>query len=70
MTEEAKTARNEYMKAWRKANPDKVRQYRRQYRADHPDKIKAAAARHWERVAQQRKAVTQDQTGGSANESL
>lgn len=39
MTEEAKKAKNEYMKQWRKKNPDKV---------------KANTARYWEKKARER----------------
>ena len=37
MSSEAKKARNEYMRAWRKDHPDRVRKY---------------AVRHWQRVAE------------------
>ena len=39
MTEEAKKTKNEYMKQWRRKNPDKV---------------KANTARYWEKKARER----------------
>jgi len=66
MTEEAKKARSEYVKAWKAANPDKVREQNARYREKHkeqlrenyrewrkknPERAAAIAARYWERRA-------------------
>jgi hypothetical protein len=66
MTEEAKRAQNEYKKAWRAANPDKmreqaaryrekhkdqIREYTREWRKRNPERVAATAARYWEKKA-------------------
>ena len=51
MTNEAREARNAYQRAWRAANKDKVRGYQKKWRDKNKDKCKAAAERHWEKVA-------------------
>lgn len=50
MTEAAKEARREYIRQWRKRNPDKMRRY---------------AEAHWERKAQQTKETTTEETRGT-----
>lgn len=52
--------RNEHARAWRVANPDKVRQYRRAYQAANIEKVRewdaARRARDREKISQQRRA--------------
>ncbi len=62
MTEEAREARNAYMREWRKKNSDKVRKYREKQREYHreytrkwkkknPDKVREYAEHYWARKA-------------------
>lgn len=37
MTDEQREAARRYRREWQKANPDKVRAYRRQFLATHPE---------------------------------
>ena len=55
MTDEAKKARNEYMRKWRKENKEKVNEYNRNYRKNHKDMTAKSNARYWEKVAARRK---------------
>ena len=43
----AKRKRAEYIKAWRKNNPDKVREYNKRYRENNAEKIKEYNQRYW-----------------------
>lgn len=71
MTSEGKQARADYMREWRKANPDKeaqrekymreyMREYMRQWRKANPDKVKESKARYWNKKAQQAQQTTQE----------
>ena len=51
MTEEARAARNAYMREYRKRNREKVRAYNRAWRAKNPDKMREYNVRHWEKIA-------------------
>lgn len=51
MSEAAKKAQKEYLKAWRSKNKDKVREYNKKYRENNPEKIKAGQQRYWEQKA-------------------
>lgn len=51
MTESAKQERRAYHNAWRKRNPDKVREYNRKSWERNKDRIKAQREAYWERRA-------------------
>lgn len=55
MTEAARKAKAEYMKAWRAKNKDRIKVYFKNWREANPDKVRAADERYWERVAQRQK---------------
>ena len=55
MTDEAKKARNEYMRKWREENKEKVKEYNRNYRNRHKDRTVKSNERYWEKVAARRK---------------
>lgn len=55
MTEEAKIARREYAREWRKRNREALREYNRRWREDNPDKVAATTARYWQRKAEEMK---------------
>lgn len=63
MTEAAMDAkrayRREYMRKWRKENPDKCRQYVKAWRKNNPEAVKRYNDEYWERVAKR----AQDESG-------
>lgn len=56
MSEAAKKAQREYMREymreWRSKNKERVSMHNAKYRANNPEKCKAAKERYWERIAQ------------------
>lgn len=51
MTEEAKLKKAAYEKAYREKNRERLREYRRQWGRDNPDKVKEYNKTYWERKA-------------------
>ena len=49
MTDEAKNARREYSRNWRRNNRDAMNQYAKTWRDANPDKVKAYREAYWER---------------------
>lgn len=64
MTDEAREARNEYMRNWRKKNREKVNERNRKYREKNKEKVKEYNERYWAKVAAKKRgeAHGQDQT--------
>lgn len=58
MTDKAKAARAEYMREYRKKNPEKIAAYMREYRKKNPEKIAACMLRYWEKKALRKEAET------------
>ena len=56
MTEEAKLARNEYMKQYREKNKERIAATRRKYEATHKEQKREANARYWAKYAVRKKA--------------
>lgn len=53
LTDEAKEARREYMRRWRRNNRDAMNQYAKAWRDANPDKVRGYRESFWERKAQQ-----------------
>lgn len=53
MTPEARAAKNEYMREYRKKNRDKCNANSRRWRRNNPEKVKACAIRYWEKKAEE-----------------
>lgn len=51
MDDEAKRARREYERAYRRKNRDRLNEYRRQWNRANPDKVRAYRANYWTRKA-------------------
>ena len=49
MTDEAKNARREYQRQWRKNNNAAIREYQRNWRNANPDRVKQYQNAYWER---------------------
>ena len=49
MTDEAKNARREYQRQWRKDNRTAIREYQRNWRNANPDRVKQYQDAYWER---------------------
>ena len=49
MTDEAKNARREYQRQWRKNNKAAIREYQRNWRNANPDRVKQYQEAYWER---------------------
>lgn len=56
LSEEAKIARREYMREWRKNNLERSREYSKKWNAKNKDKIKEYQKRYWERISEEKKA--------------
>lgn len=52
-SQEAKKIRNDYFKAWRSKNKEKVNGYQRAWRAKNKDKVAEYNARYWNNRAEQ-----------------
>ena len=61
MTEEARKARNNYMRVYRENNRDKLTEYNRNWRKAHPEKIREYNAVYWSRKAAAAKAAREEQ---------
>lgn len=53
LTEEAKAARRAYARKYREKNRERINAQHKKWRDSNPDKVKANAARYWERQAAQ-----------------
>ena len=66
MTEEAKLARQQYMREYRQKNKERITAQRKKYAATHKDQIRESNARYWEKYAARKKAeaaqAVQDQS--------
>ena len=51
MTEEAKNARREYMRRWRKDPRFSLREYQRNWRAQNPGRVREYQERYWAKQA-------------------
>ena len=51
LTEEAKNARREYMRRWRKDHRFSLREYQRNWRAQNPGLVKEYQERYWTKKA-------------------
>ncbi len=51
MTDEARRARSEYLKEYRRKNAARINAYNRQWRAENPDKTREYNARYWSKRA-------------------
>lgn len=51
LTEEAKIARREYMRRWRKDHRISLREYQRHWRAQNPGLVREYQERYWARKA-------------------
>lgn len=58
MTDEAREARNEYMRNWRKKNREKVNERNRKYRENHKEKVKEYNERYWAKIAAKKRGGT------------
>lgn len=51
MDDEARRARLEYERAYRKKNRERLNEYRRQWNREHPDKVRSYRESYWKRKA-------------------
>ena len=51
LTEEAKNARREYMRRWRKDHRFSLREYQRNWRAQNPGRVREYQERYWAKKA-------------------
>ena len=51
MTEEAKQARKEYQREYKKKNAKAINAYNRAWRKAHPEKVKAYNSNYWNKKA-------------------
>jgi len=51
MTDEAKRARAEYQREYKRANAKRINEYNRAWRRAHPDKVKQYNANYWTKQA-------------------
>lgn len=52
MTEDAKKAKNEYMRQWRRNNRDRINEYKCKWARENPERIKSYADKYWAKKAQ------------------
>lgn len=53
LSEQAKKARREYMKEYRKKNKERLDAMNREWKKNNPDKVRENNIRYWERKAKQ-----------------
>ena len=51
LSEEAREARNAYMREWKRNHRDKCNRYQNKWRSENPDKVAAYNREYWERKA-------------------
>lgn len=56
LSEQAREARNAYMREWKEKNREHVNAYMRNWKKNNPEKVKQYTKNHWERVASQQQA--------------
>lgn len=52
MTDDAKNARAEYMRQWRKNNRDRINEYKRKWARENPERVRSYTDKHWAKKAQ------------------
>ena len=60
MTDEARAARQDYLREYRRKNAERINEYNRNWRKANPDKTRAYNAAYWSKKAAERSGESSD----------